>query len=157
MKDPAVENPGNARERLEEQANRVRSRLIDDLGELKARGRSVAERVEALEATVRRHPGVLVGVAAAAAIALGAVLYLRRGRRRRELRRDALFRLAGRLLGPSYVVEPVEPRHSMLGESLKKAGSAFVAAAGRELGRRALQAITTPVSAGGEDEGRAPA
>jgi hypothetical protein len=157
MKDPAVENPGKVRERLEEQANRVRSKLIDDLGELKARGRSVAERLDTIEQTVRRHPGLLVGVAAVAAVAFGAVLYAGSRRRRRELRRDAILGVAARLLGPAYVVEPVEQRRSVLGESVKKAGSAFVAAAGRELGRRALHAITASATELQEDEGQAPA
>lgn len=149
-------SPEKERERLEEQADRVRSRLFGELDELKARGRGVAERVEALTATVRRHPGILVGIAAGAAVAFGVVLFARRARHRREQRRDAILGLAARLLGPAYVVEPAERRHGVVKDSVKKAGGALVAAAGRELGRRALLALSTPAE-GQHGEGRAPA
>jgi hypothetical protein len=155
VKEPAQSDPGEACERLEERADRVRSRLFSDLDELKARGQRVTDRVEALKTSARRHPGVLAGVAFAAAATVGLVLYARRARRRREMRRDAILGFAARLLGPAYVVEPAERRRGMLGESVKKAGGALVAAVGREFGRRALVLLTTPAMA--HPEARGPA
>jgi ElaB/YqjD/DUF883 family membrane-anchored ribosome-binding protein len=155
MKEPTEPSPQAARERLEQQADRARSRLFHELDELKARGQSVADRVEGLKSTVRRHPGVLVGVAAGTVIALGVVLFARRARRRKELRRDAILGVAARLLGPAYVVEPVDQRHGVVRDSVKKAGSVLVAAVGRELGRRALLALSSPEVH--PSDGRAPA
>ena len=151
MKDPTEDRPGQARERLEREADRVRARLTSEIDELKARGQQVvdgfgrmSERVELAKDTVRKHPGIAIGVAAGAAVALGVVLYLRGRRARRAERRDAILGLAARLLGPAYVVEPTEERPGVIKKGLKQAGRALVTVAGRELGRRALLAISGP-------------
>jgi len=135
-----------SREDTEQEAERVRSRLMDNLDELKARGQSVGERAKNLEATLRRHPGLVVGVGAVSLVGLGLFLYARRARHLRDQRRDAILALAARLLGPAYVVERKEERPGMVGNTLKKASGALVAAAGRELGRRALLAVATRVA-----------
>lgn len=151
MKEPANERPEQARERLEREADRVRARLASEIDELKARGQQVAdgfgrvsERVELAKETVRKHPGIVIGIAAGAAVALGVVLIVRGRRARRAQRRDAILGLAARLLGPAYVVEPAQERPGVIKKGIKQAGRALVTAAGRELGRRALLAISGP-------------
>lgn len=141
MNDPSHEEPSEAREHLEQDADRVRARLLDNLEELKARGRRVKGRMQSVEATVRQHPGIWVGAGAAALVVFGVWLYARQGRRRREQRRDAILGFASKVLGPAYVVEPASEQPSALKQSLKRASGALVAAAGRELGRRALEAV----------------
>lgn len=153
MKEPAEDRPGQARERLEAEAERVRARLASDIDELKARGRQVtepferlAEGVEDVKATVRRHPGIALGIAAGAAVAFGVVLYLRRRREQRAQRRDAILGIAARVLGPAYVVEPAPQHPGVIKDGVRRAGRALIAAAGREVGRRALLAISTPAT-----------
>jgi hypothetical protein len=150
MNDYAKDQPTPTRERLEQDAERVRSRLVGDLDELKARGRSV-------ETTLRRHPVIVIGAGVAALVACGFLLYGRRARHRRERQRDAILAIAARVLGPAYVVEPAAAQHSAIRSSLKKAGRALVAAAGREVGRRALLAVGTRLGELEQQEGRAPA
>lgn len=158
MNDPSPEEPTEARENLEQDADRVRSRLLGNLEELKARGRRVKGRMQSVEATVRKHPGIWVGAGAAALVLFGVWLYARQGRRRREQRRDAILGFASKVLGPAYVVEPASEQPSALKQSLKRAGGALVAAAGRELGRRALESVKTRVmDPEHETEARAPA
>src|SRR4051812_27291861 len=151
MKDPMEDRPGQARERLEREADRVRARLTSEIDELKARGQQVAdgfgrvsERVELAKDTVRKHPGIAIGIAAGAAVALGVILVVRGRRARRAQRRDAILGLAARLLGPAYVVEPAEEHPGVIKKGIKQAGRALVTMAGRELGRRALLAISAP-------------
>jgi len=159
MNDPSQDEPSEVREHLEQDADRVRSRLLDNLDELKARGRRVKDRMHRVEVTVRKHPGIWVGVGAAALVGFGVWLYASRGRRRREQRRDAILGFASKVLGPAYVVEPAAEQPSALKQSLKRAGGALVAAAGREVGRRVLEAVKTGVRDTDldETEGRAPA
>jgi hypothetical protein len=149
--------PAKKRERLERDADEVRSRLVGDLDELKARGRSVGERFKGIEETLRRHPVIGVAAGAVALVAFGSLLYARRRRNRRARQRDAILSLAARVLGPAYVVEPAAQRPSAIKSSLKQAGSALVGAAGRELGRRALLAVQTRVAEHEQPEDRAPA
>ena len=159
MNDPSHDEPSEAREHLEQNADRVRSRLLGNLEELKARGRRVKGRMQNVELTIRKHPGIWVGAGAAALVALGVWLYARQGRRRREQRRDAILGFASKVLGPAYVVEPAAGPPSALKQSLKKASGALVAAAGRELGRRALEAVKMRAMEPEQEqtEGRAPA
>jgi ElaB/YqjD/DUF883 family membrane-anchored ribosome-binding protein len=156
MTEAAEKDPGKARERLEERAERVRARLIDDVDELNARAEHVAERLEAIKATVKEHPVVVAGVATGAVIALGFVLSARRKRHRRELRRDALLGAAARLLGPTYVVEPPERRSGVISDSLKQAGVALLGALGRELGRQVLTTLAAHAGDAYQAEARSP-
>jgi len=149
MNDHAKDQPTPTRERFEQAAERQRSRVVADLDELNARRRS-------LEATLR-HPALLIGAGVAAVVACGFLLYARRARHQRERQRDAILGIAARLLGPAYVVEPAAARHAALTSSLKKVGSAVVAAAGRELGRRAVVAVQTRLADLERPESRAPA
>jgi ElaB/YqjD/DUF883 family membrane-anchored ribosome-binding protein len=146
-----ADRPEQARQRLEQEAERVRARLASDIDELKTRGRQVAEPferaaqgVEQVKETLRRHPGIAVGIAAGAAVALGIVFFVRRGRARRAQRRDAILGIAAKLLGPAYVVEPAQEHPGVIKRGVKQAGSALLTLAGKELGRRALLAISTP-------------
>lgn len=156
MTESTEKDPGKQRERLEERAGRVRAKLIDDVDELNARAEGVAERLEAIKATVKNHPVAVAGVATGALVALGLVLSARRKRHRRELRRDALLGAAARLLGPTYVVEPPERRSGMISDSMKQAGVALLGAIGRELGRRALTTLAAHAGDGYHAEARAP-
>lgn len=159
MNDPSHEEPSETREHLEQDAERVRSRLLGNLEELKARGRRVKGRMQSVEDTVRQHPGIWIGAGAIAVVAFGVWLYARQGRRRREQRRDAILGFASKVLGPGYVVEPASEQPSALKQSLKRASGALVAAAGREVGRRALEAVKARVlePEHEESENRAPA
>lgn len=156
MTESTEKDPGKQRERLEERAGRVRAKLLDDVDELNARAEGVAERLEAIKATVKNHPVAVAGVATGALVALGLVLSARRKRHRRELRRDALLGAAARLLGPTYVVEPPERRSGMISDSMKQAGVALLGAIGRELGRRALTTLAAQAGDGYHAQARAP-
>ena len=144
------DQPGRTRERLEHEADAVRSRLLDDLDELKGRGRAATDFVASLKRKAVSHPGAVVGIGLGAVVALGFVWYARRARRRREQRRDAILGLAARLLGPAYVVQSANHRSSFLKNTLKRGAIALVGAAGRELGRRALLAASTPEPSPGD-------
>jgi hypothetical protein len=112
------------------------------------------EQLDGLESALRKHPRVVLGVGAVAVVGAGFLVYALRARRRREQRHEAILGLAARLLG-TPAAEPA-PRRGVVKESVKKAGGAFVTAAGRELGRRVLLAVLHPVALQAEEE-RAPA
>lgn len=119
-----------------------RARANGRVRELEAGRERASAWFQKARATVERHPGILVGAGAAAAVMAGVLFYMRAVRRRKQRGREALFELAGRLLGPAYVgVEQPEPRRSVIKDTLKTASGALVTAAGRELGRRALRAV----------------
>jgi hypothetical protein len=140
MKLPSQEAPDASREELENEAERVRERLTSDIDELKRRGRRVADGAKAVRAKVEAHPGIALGVALGAVVALGFIWRARRARRRRAERRELLLGLAGRILGPGYV-RPPEPKPSPVKNALSQAARELAVAAGREVGRRALLAV----------------
>jgi len=86
-----------------------------------------------------------MGAGAAALLACGIVFYASRARHRRERHREAFLALAGRFLGAAPGAEPAA-ESGALKSSLKKVTAALVAAAAREVGRRALLALATRVS-----------
>jgi hypothetical protein len=134
-----------ARKSSEQKADPGRRRRMNDTGdggENPTTERRVVEWARNARATVERHPGILLAGGAGAVVLFGVLLYARRSRRRREQGRDALIGLALRLLGPGYASEPAAPRPSVIKDSLKQASTALAASAGRELGRRALLAMT---------------
>jgi len=157
VKPQAEEANGPGRAELEDAAERVRARLTSDIDELKRRGRRLADGASALEAQLKRHPGVAIGVAVGAVVALGLVLRARRARRRREERRDALIGLAARLLGPAYVVKTPEPKPGPVRNALAQAARELAVAAGREVGRRALAAVTGSIASPSEGAAEGPA
>ncbi|HWP05556.1 MAG TPA: hypothetical protein VNN72_07435 [Polyangiaceae bacterium] len=119
-----------------------RPRANGRLDQLEAGRRSAKDWVRDARATLERHPGILVGAGAAAAVAFGVLVYVRAVRHRKQRQREALVAIATRLLGPAYVVEPPPPpRPSVIKDTLKHAGGALATAVGRELGRRALRAV----------------
>ncbi len=156
MTESTEKNHEKERERLEQRAGRVRAKLLDDIDELNARAEGVAERLEAIKATVKEHPVAVAGFATAAVVVVGLVFSARRKRHRRELRRDAFLGAAARLLGPTYVVEPPERRSGMISDSMKQAGVALLGALGRELGRRALTTLAAHAGDAFHAEERAP-
>jgi hypothetical protein len=136
------DSPNERAQDPSERAKERRARANGRAGELEAGRRRASEWVQNARATVERHPGILVGAGAAAAVMFGVLLYMRAVRHRKQRGREALLELASRLLGPAYVgVEPPEPRRSVIKDTLKTAGGALATAAGRELGRRALRAV----------------
>lgn len=121
------------------------ARPVSNFDELGKSGRIRAWARNA-QATLEQHRGIWLFAGAGALLAFGALLYVGRARRRRERQRDALIGLGVRLLGGGTVAEPLEPRRSVLKDSLKQASLALATTAGRELGRRALSAVNTKLS-----------
>jgi len=140
------ERPAPARKSPDQNADARRPRRTDDRGQPTATEGPVAEWVRNARTTVEHHPGLLLAGGAGAVVLFGVLLYVRRVQRRRERGRDAIVGLALRLLGPGYESEPVAPRPSVLKDSLKQMGGALAESAGRELGRRALHAMTAKLS-----------
>jgi hypothetical protein len=110
------------------------------------------EQLEGLESALRKHPRVLLGVGAVAVVGVGCLLYARHVRRRREKREEAILGFAARLLGAPPSVERTPQRASVIKDSVRNAGGAFLSAAGRELGRRVLLAVTQPVAQAQSEE-----
>jgi hypothetical protein len=157
MNSPIKEGPEPSREELEGEAERVRERLTSDIDELKRRGRRLADGAKVVRAKVQEHPGIAIGVALGALVALGFGLRARHARRRRAERREALLGLAARLLGPAYVVKPPEPRPSAVKNALAQAGRELAMSAGREVGRRALLAVAGAVESSEAEHAKGPA
>lgn len=141
------ERPSPARKSPDQNADPGRRpRRTGDLGERPTTEGRVADWVRNARTTVEHHPGLLLAGGAGAVVLLGVLLYVRRVQRRRERGRDAIVGIALRLLAPGYESEPVAPRPSVLKDSLKQVSGALAASAGRELGRRALRAMTAKSS-----------
>jgi len=146
MTDSPADRFAQARKRAERAADPERPRPVSESDELGGSDSRVRDWTRNVRETLDEHPGLWLAAGAAAVVAFGALLYAGSVRRRRRGQREALVGLATRLFAPGYVTEHPEPRPSVLKESFKEASSALAAAAGRELGRRALQAINAKVA-----------
>lgn len=157
MSQPVQGRAEPSREELEEQAEQVRERLASDIDELKRRGRRVVESVSSVRTKVKEHPGIAIGVAAGTLVVLGLVWRARRARHRRDLRREVLLGIAARLLGPAYVVKAPEAKPSPVKNAFAQASKELVLSAGREIGRRALLAMTDGMVEQPAEEAQRPA
>ncbi len=142
------DSPTETREKLEQEAEAVRARLVSRIDAVKERGRHVSQVLDTAKAQAKRHAPALIAVAAAALVLTAVVAIRRRARARRNERRDAILYIAGSLLNPGAAVRRMEPKPGLIKSTLQNAGRELLRTAAHEVGRRLLAEVSlAPVAA----------
>ena len=135
MTDASDESPTEARERLEQQADATRNRLLDDLDVLEARRTRAKRLFELAGDNIKRHKTLLIGVAAGVLVAVG-LIALRRRRRSRQGPGYVLAQATQNLLGSGYVIESVERRNRRALKGAAKVGLGLALRIAEEMSKR---------------------
>lgn len=136
MTSRSPDSPRDLRERLEEEADATRERLISDIDELGDRAQRVKDIFETLTNGAKRHKAPLIA-AGVGITALSAVLFFRH---RAAVKRQERWRLLEHVaLGLVGVAPLPPPEPSFLRNSLSTLGSMLAAAAVNELKQRVAQ------------------
>lgn len=136
MTSRSPDSPRDLRERLEEEADATRERLISDIDELTDRAQRVKDVFETLTNGAKRHKAPLIA-AGVGVTALSAVLFFRH---RAAVKRHERWRMLEHVaLGLVGVTPPPPPEPGFLRRSLSTLGSMLAAAAVNELKQRVAQ------------------
>jgi hypothetical protein len=135
MTDTSDESTRETRERLEDQADTTRARLLDHLDTLDDRRERAKRFLEHAGGNVKRHKTLLLGMGVGVLVAVALVAFVRRRNAKRKPN-DVLLQALKNLLGPGFVIESVERRDRRFNGPITKAAIGVGLRVANEMGKR---------------------